>query len=171
MLICLDVDYRERGAVAAGVLFDEWEAPSAVLDVVAPVDEVAPYVPGSFFLRELPCLQAVLHQVPAALSPKIECILVDGYVWLDGAGRKGLGAHLFEALGERIPVVGVAKTSFAGAAALPVLRGASKRPLWVTAAGVDAAGVVPRVAAMHGPHRIPTLLQRVDHLCRRSSRG
>jgi deoxyribonuclease V len=135
--------------------------------VIARIDEVAPYVPGSFFLRELPCLLAVLEQVPGGPGA-VELIVVDGYVWLDGAGREGLGAHLFRHLEGRTPVVGVAKTSFAGAAALPVLRGTSKRPLWVTAAGVAPEDAVSWVASMHGPHRVPTLLQRVDHLCRRS---
>jgi deoxyribonuclease V len=167
LFLGLDVDYRERGAVAAGVLFESWVSSDPSGEVIARIDEVAPYIPGSFFLRELPCLLAALEQVPGGPGV-VELIVIDGYVWLDGAGREGLGAHLFRRLEGRIPVVGVAKTSFSGAAALPVRRGASKRPLWVTAAGVAPEDAASWVASMHGPHRVPTLLQRVDQLCRRS---
>jgi len=127
------------------------------------IEQVAPYVPGSFYQRELPCLLAALER--AALEP--ECVVVDGYVWL-APERPGLGAKLFEALGSRVPVVGVAKTAFAGAEsiALPVLRGESQKPLLVTAAGMEPDLAAERVRSMHGRHRIPTLLKRVDRLCR-----
>ncbi|MCS6898768.1 MAG: endonuclease V [Myxococcales bacterium] len=167
MFVCLDVDYRVRGAVAAAVLFPSWEAPAPCGEQIAIIDEVAPYTPGSFFLRELPCLLAVLGKIPGGLGA-LRLVVIDGYVWLNGAGHKGLGAHLFHQLEGCIPVVGVAKNSFTGAAAFPVLRGASKRPLWVTAAGLSLEDAAAGVMAMHGPHRIPTMLQRVDQLCRRS---
>jgi deoxyribonuclease V len=103
-------------------------------------------------------------------------VLVDGYVWLGGA-RPGLGARLFAALGERTPVVGVAKTAWGGTVApaiaqddphrsVPVLRGQSVKPLFVTAEGLDVAEAAARVSAMHGAHRIPTLLKEVDRLVR-----
>jgi hypothetical protein len=41
--------------------------------------------------------------------------IVDGYVWLDDAGKPGLGAHLYQALGGRVAVLGVAETKFRGA--------------------------------------------------------
>jgi deoxyribonuclease V len=47
-----------------------------------------------------------------------------------------------------------------------VLRGGSARPLYVTAAGLSADEAARRVRDMHGPYRIPTLLKRVDQLCR-----
>lgn len=46
--------------------------------------EIAPYQPGEFYRRELPCLLAVL-----ACGPVAEVIVVDGYVWL-GPERAGL---------------------------------------------------------------------------------
>jgi len=49
-----------------------------------------------------------------------------------------------------------------------VLRGDSRRPLYVTAAGLDPAAAALHVRSMHGPFRIPTLLKRVDQLCRTS---
>lgn len=95
-----------------------------------------------------------------------EVVLVDGYVWL-GRDRPGLGAHLFEALGGRVAVVGLAKTAFHGNdVALPVLRGTSKAPLFVTARGIDPILACAHVKAMAGPHRIPTLVARADALSR-----
>ena len=165
MLACVDVDYRGQGAVAACVLFRDWADHLPAGEHVERIDEVAPYRPGEFYLRELPCLLAVLRRV----SEPLEAVLVDGYVWLSGEGAPGLGGHLYEALGFSIPVVGVAKSAFAGAPqARAVYRGGSRRPLYVTAAGLDVDSAARHVEAMHGPFRIPTLLRRVDQLCRRA---
>jgi deoxyribonuclease V len=162
LIVCLDVDYRDAGAVAAGVWFRAWPAATAELETAATIAHVEPYVPGEFYKRELPCLMEVLSRGSAA-----QIVIVDGYVWL-GAGRPGLGAHLFDALGGRASVVGVAKTSFAGATdAVPVYRGGSKSPLFVTAGGaITPEQAAAHVASMHGPHRVPTLLRRVDRLAR-----
>ncbi len=64
---------------------------------------------------------------------------------------------------------GGAKTLFRSArrAARSVLRGGGARALWVTSAGIDLDEAAERVRRMHGTHRLPTLLKRVDHLCRR----
>ena len=45
-------------------------------------------------------------------------------------------------------------------------RGTSRSPLYVTAAGMEATEAARHIAEMHGPHRVPTLLKRVDRLCR-----
>jgi deoxyribonuclease V len=166
MLACLDVDYRPDGsAVAACLLFTAWQSASAEASLVARVSDVAPYTPGMFFQRELPCLMQVLSKLEARPS----LVIVDGYVHLDASGRLGLGGHLFDALHREVPVVGVAKTAFRGAtSALPVVRGAGAKPLWVSAAGLDVAAAAQHVANMHGPHRLPTLLREVDHLARNS---
>lgn len=84
-----------------------------------------------------------------------------------GSGEPGLGAHLYEALGRHTPVIGVAKTSSAGSSfAVPVLRGTSQVPLYITAAGLPAEEAATYVKRMHGAYRIPTFLKRVDRLCR-----
>jgi deoxyribonuclease V len=164
LIACLDVDYRDDHAMAACLLAPGWDAAAATEQLVERVTDVSPYVPGRFFERELPCLQAVLARVRDPLT----AVIVDGYVWLDEAGRPGLGAHLWEALGRAAPVVGVAKTTFRGSGfAQPVHRGRARRPLWVTAAGIDVRDAAARVGSMHGPHRLPTLLAEVDRLCRR----
>jgi deoxyribonuclease V len=112
----------------------------------------------------LPCLLAVLRELPSVVA-----VVVDGYVWLDGMSVAGLGAHLHQALAGRVAVVGVAKTRFAGAgAAVEVVRGRSTRPLFISAAGMNAQSAAEHVRSMHGPNRIPTLLKRVDSLCRQA---
>ena len=49
---------------------------------------------------------------------------------------------------------------------VPVLRGKSTRPLFVTSAGIDVQKSAELVAQMHGAHRLPTLLKAVDQLVR-----
>jgi deoxyribonuclease V len=163
LFACLDAAYTETAASAACVLFPAWDA-VAPLRVLTTRQGAAPaYEPGAFYKRELPLLLAVLDQ----LERPPGTIIVDGYVWLDAAGRPGLGAMLHRALGERIPVVGVAKTAFAGAdAGIPVVRGGSGRPLYVSAVGIDAKEAAKGVQGMQGPHRIPALLQLVDRAAR-----
>jgi len=161
MIACCDVDYRDPGAVAAGLWFHDWTDNTSVAEAVVPIAQVAPYQPGQFYLRELPCLLAVLEKGPPA-----EIIVLDGYVWL-GDGQPGLGAHLYQALDERAAVIGVAKTRYAGAtSAQAVRRGGSANPLYVTAVGIDLSEAARHIAEMHGLHRIPTLLKKVDQLCR-----
>jgi deoxyribonuclease V len=74
---------------------------------------------------------------------------------------------LYEALAKTVAVIGVAKTQFQSAStAAAVMRGGSRRPLFVTAAGMELAVAARCIQTMHGPHRLPTLLKRVDRLCR-----
>ena len=83
------------------------------------------------------------------------------------ATKRGLGGHLHAAIGK--PVVGVAKNEFRGASAERVVRGGSKKALFVTAAGMSLADAAAAVRSMHGGYRIPTLLARADALCRGAS--
>jgi len=91
--------------------------------------------------------------------------VVDGYADLDPDGRPGLGARAHAEFG--VPVIGVAKTAFRTAThAIPVLRGASARPLYVTAAGMSRLGAAELVRQMAGRHRMPDALRRADTLAR-----
>jgi deoxyribonuclease V len=180
-LVCVDVDYRPRHVVTAALAFAAWESESTSCEVVSCSDTApAGYVPGSFYERELPYVLAGLAEIgrvaglaglgePADTQPgaaRARAVIIDGYVWL-GAGRPGLGAHLHEALGQRTPVIGVAKRRFHGASdAVAILRGTSQVPLFVTAVGIDVTEAAAGVQRMHGAHRIPTLLKRVDRLSR-----
>jgi deoxyribonuclease V len=162
MIVAVDVDYRPDAVVAAAVGFASWTDDHPDVEIVVRSDAPpAPYEPGQFYLRELPHLHGVL----ALLVPPLTAIIVDGYAWL-GPERAGLGARLYASLGETTPVIGVAKTSFAGAIAEEVQRGTSARPLFVTAIGIDAGAAAAHVRSMHGEHRLPTLLKRVDTLAR-----
>jgi len=162
MLAIVDVHYfgaRARAACVIARRFDDAEPVSSHTVELAPV---AAYVPGQFFERELPCLLAVLKG-----APPLETIVIDGYVWLDAERRPGLGAHLYEALERRSAVIGVAKTAFKGSPmAEPVLRPSSRRPLYVTSAGLGQAEAAARVRSMHGAARIPTLVALADRLSR-----
>jgi deoxyribonuclease V len=159
---CVDVDYRDQEAVAACVLFADWGAGESAAEWVEHLPRAAPYEPGRFYLRELPCLLTVLRRAPLPL----QAVVIDSYVWL-GEGEPGLGAHLYQALGGAVAVIGVAKTRYRGAAfAVPVLRGGSQAPLYITAAGLPKEEAAGWVRGMHGAHRIPTLLRRVDRLAR-----
>jgi deoxyribonuclease V len=167
VIVAVDVDYRDTEVIAAAIGFESWTADRTIIEVVVTSDAPpAPYEPGKFYLRELPHIRSAL----ALLMPPLTAIIVDGFVWLGAnpglAANAGLGAHLYAALGETTPIIGVAKTQFAGAMAIEVIRGASARPLYVTAAGMDATEASEHVLAMHGEHRIPTLLKRVDQLAR-----
>ena len=105
MIVCLDVAYGDKAACAAGITAREWTDASAVEERAIQVPNAQPYEPGQFFRRELPCLLAVLKTLPP-----VDVVIVDGFVWLGAGNKPGLGAHLYHALGERTPVVGVAKT-------------------------------------------------------------
>jgi deoxyribonuclease V len=163
MIAALDVCYRSISALAACVLFEEWTSDIPKHELQERIEKVHPYEPGSFYLRELPCLLTVLSH----LKVRVEAVIIDGYVWLGLENRPGLGARLYDALDHKTAVVGVAKSPFRSALnAQRVFRGKSIRPLYVTSAGMGPAEAAERIAAMHGSHRIPTLLKRVDRLCR-----
>ncbi len=163
MFAAVDVQYLDCGHARAALVGAESAAFAAVVtEKVVAMANVAPYVPGEFWRRELPCLRAVLDGVPG-----VELLVVDGYVDLDPSGRPGLGAHAHSEFG--VPVIGVAKTRFASAThAVPVLRGASgaMRPLYVTAAGLPMAEAASMVREMAGSYRIPDGLRRADALAR-----
>lgn len=164
MLLALDVAYQaDEQGYAVGLAFADWAAAAPLATYTATLAPVPPYEPGAFYRRELPCLLAVLAQVDLAA---VQCVVVDGYVTLGPEARPGLGQHLYEALGHQVPVVGVAKTRFAGVApqVASVLRGQSQNPLYVTSVGLPLAEAARAVASMHGEHRMPTLLRLLDRL-------
>ena len=162
MIAALDVYYRPEGsAKAVCLLFETFEAdrPEAVFEALLP--EVADYQPGEFYRRELPCLIEVLRSVDLSA---LDCLLIDGYVFLDDAGKPGLGWHLYQHFEGRLPVIGVAKTSFHNnrTHVRPVLRSASLNPLYVSSIGMDVDVAAGGVRNMAGPYRMPDLLKLLD---------
>ncbi len=168
MFFAADVQYREDDtATAAGLLFGDWQAAEPARVILKDIAGVAPYEPGQFYKRELPCLLTVLEDALESASEPVDAIVVDGYVFLGPEQRPGLGMHLYEALTLKVPVIGVAKRSFAGTPEdCQVFRGGSETPLFVSAVGMALSAAKAHIQAMHGQHRIPTLLKRVDQLCR-----
>ena len=157
----VDVHYLPAGgARAAAVLAADAAFAHVLAERTAAVPPVAPYRPGEFYRRELPPIRAVLDELSG-----LGLLVVDGYADLDPAGRPGLGAHAHAEFG--IPVIGVAKSQFRTAThAVPVLRGSSARPLFVTAAGMPTADAADLVRRMAGRYRLPDALRRADTLAR-----
>ncbi len=163
MILAVDVSYVNGKAIAAGVLCEKWESDAPTVELAVEIEHVAEYVPGQFYLRELPCIQQLIDKV----AQPVECIVVDGYVTLGEAKSPGLGMHLWEALGTRVKVIGVAKSRFPGTSDNAKLyRGASKTPLYITAAGLSLDAARKCIERMAGKYRIPMLLKRVDQLSR-----
>lgn len=164
VIFATDTFYGDNDTRIAGVLFSNWEGNEpASTEIQTHKGAAASYDPGAFYRRELPFIISLLDSLQETPSS----IIIDGYVFLDGEGRKGLGAHLFDALQGNTPVIGVAKKPFAGSPhAIAVKRGASKHPFYVTAAGILQEEAGENVLRMAGGHRIPMLLKLVDRLCR-----
>jgi len=163
IIALVDTQYENDDARAACLTALGWQAATALEEHTVDVHGVAAYQPGRFFERELPCLTRALALLPH--EPAL--IIVDGYVVLDAAGTPGLGSYVFEHFGGRIPVVGIAKHAYRGSDfAVPVRRGGSLRPLFITARGISSQAAAHEVERMHGVHRIPTLCKRVDQLAR-----
>jgi len=159
--LAVDVHYPDdHSGHAAGVLFHAAGDERPAATYTTQVAGIAAYVPGQFYLREMPCILAIIAQMSAV--PAV--VIVDGYVDLDVG--PGLGRRLFDECAGTVAVIGVAKTAYAGAVSAAVLRGQSTKPLYVSAAGLAAADAAHIVKTMHGPHRMPTLLTWVDQLAR-----
>ena len=165
MILAFDTYYVGDKAKTVCLSFTQWEdtAGSAIYDEV--LCNVAGYTPGEFYRRELPCILSLLKKIPFTAA---EAIVVDGFVFLDDERKPGLGAHLYNALEERIPVIGVAKTNFATLHAhkTSLLRGGSARPLYITAIGIDTGLATAYIKKMAGTFRIPALLKQLDSLTR-----
>ncbi|WP_407305711.1 endonuclease V [Acinetobacter sp.] len=159
-ILAVDVDYRDGYAIAAGVLFQDWDSVECAV-ITARIDDVQPYEPGAFYKRELPCILELLKHIKI----KLGCIIVDGFVRLGADQHDGLGAYVHHVT--QIPVVGVAKTYFEETPDLTkVFRGGSKKPLYVTSIGGDEEMARLVVEVMAGDHRIPGMLKYVDYICR-----
>ena len=163
MILAVDVHYKNGGAMVAGVAFERWWDERPLAEYVSQVEAVVDYESGQFYKRELPCILTLLEA--HCLKPNV--MVVDGYVYLDGHSRAGLGRYLYEALAGEVVVVGVAKKAFRGIeAGYAVYRGQSRSPLYVTAVGMAVNQAHAAIGRMHGRHRLPTLLKRVDQMCR-----
>ena len=163
MIFTADVQYAEETALAAGLLFPDWTSDVIESVLLKEMSGIAAYEPGNFYKRELPCILSLLE----AVEEPLDAIVVDGFATLGSDEKAGLGMHLYDAIGQSVPVIGVAKRSFLDTPeACEVLRGSSEKPLFVTAVGMPLSEAKQYIATRHGNNRIPTLLKRVDQLCR-----
>ena len=129
------------------------------------LENVKEYRPGEFYKRELPCILSLLKQVDTSA---IDAIIIDGFVFLDDHQKLGLGGHLYHEIGGRIPVIGVAKSNFATLEKnkIALLRGESKRPIFITSIGISMDEAAELIKSMTGIYRIPTILKTLDTLTR-----
>ena len=163
MIYALDVQYNSNSdGLVACIGFENWDAEKPSYAKTHFIDKIEPYEPGAFYKRELPCLLEALQGLD-----NIDCVIVDGYVWLGDVTHHGLGMYLYNALGQSVSIIGVAKTPFAGTPKeCEVLRGESVKPLFITSVDMELERAKKFVEQMHGKYRIPTLLKEVDSLCR-----
>ncbi|HEY1053517.1 MAG TPA: endonuclease V [Emticicia sp.] len=161
MILAVDVFYKQSSAKIVGLIFSEWTDARYAQKIEKFRNDIAEYEPGAFYKRELPCIMDILADLDLT---QLDYIIVDGYVFLDDEGKPGLGAHVYEALPIKIPVIGVAKTSFANNKkyVAEVFRGISQKPLFITAMGEDLTKAAAMVRSMSGDYRFPTMLKALD---------
>jgi len=163
MILAIDVAYTDNSAQVAGVVFESWGSSVVLNHYLITIKPIADYESGQFYKRELPCILTLLDLV----KEPIDMIVIDGYVYLGTEQTAGLGQHLYAALVDKIPVIGVAKNEFRGTPnEIEILRGQSVKPLYVSAIGIELAQAKHNVQSMYGKYRIPELLKQVDRLSR-----
>ncbi len=170
----LDAAYSEHASAAAAAIAESWTSAEAIDVITTLGPEAPPYERGAFYKRELPLLLSILALWEGPLS----AIVIDAHAWLDGDGAPGLGARLFDALERQVPIIGLAKSPLAhwepgesddnDLAPVEVRRGKSKRPLYVSAAGMARDKAEALVRSMHGDSRLPTLVKAADKAARRA---
>lgn len=165
MILALDTYYSENKAKTVGLEFTNWADKverSIYTETLKNVEEDTSW---EFYKRELPC---ILNLMKRYNLKEYEAIIVDGYVYLDDAGKFGLGGYLYEKLNWEIPIIGVAKTNFFTIIKNKkrLLRGESTKPLFITSRGMDIDDATERIRMMDGAFRIPTLLKKLDRLKR-----
>ncbi|MTI31279.1 endonuclease V [Xanthovirga aplysinae] len=161
MIVAFDVQYYDDYAKAIGLGFDNWRDSKPKLILAQKIYGVKEYVSGEFYKRELPCILTLLKKFDLE---NIELIIIDGYVQLNKDGKLGLGGYLYKALNGKIPVIGIAKSSFYSAKGIikELIRGQSKKPLYISSIGIESVKACKLIKSMSGDYRIPTLLQILD---------
>jgi deoxyribonuclease V len=161
MIIAVDVHYKASAAKAVSIEFPDWEDEVPWKINIVKIEGYTDYIPGEFYMRELPCIMCVLEKSDLKQA---EAIIIDGYVILDDQGKPGLGGYLFQELNKKIPVIGVAKTCFTGNKrhVVKVYRGNSGNPLFITSLGMELREAADLVRRMKGNFRIPLLLRKLD---------
>lgn len=165
LILATDTHYGPEGlAITSGILFANWTDAVPTSVFVTRTQTSASYQPGAFYKRELPCILKLLESIPHPLH----AIVIDGFVTLGADQKPGLGAALRSELWPRPIIIGVAKTPFRGTPTeQELLRGNSRKPLYISCRGTQLQVAKQHIASMHGPHRLPTLLKLADTACRK----
>jgi len=161
MILAFDSYYDCDKAKTVCITFKNWtdNHPENIFSQI--IDVPSDYESGSFYKRELPCILKLLKSIE---FKQIDFIIIDGFVLLDDQGKLGLGGHLFESLNKVIPVIGVAKSNFYGndKNIVKLYRGESKKPLFISANGIEKEIASDLIKSMAGDFRIPTILKLLD---------
>ena len=169
--LAVDVYYRRGFAFTAGVTFSDFSQSSPSNIYYSRKETSASYIPGEFYTRELPCITQLLEE--HNIVPNV--VIIDGYVFIDRTGKKGLGAYLAAYFNDRFQeygIIGVAKSPMHQTPdEWKVYRGKSKRPLYVDSIGLSPDFARLAVSNMAGEFRIPTILKLVDQLGRNSAKN
>lgn len=166
MILAFDTYYYENYAKTICLCFDEWSDRTYTSIYDETLDNSVEYIPGEFYKKELPYILSIMRQINLQ---NVNYIIIDGFVFLDDNNKFGLGAHLYESLDNKIPVIGIAKTNFATIEKNKkyLYRGKSKNPLFVTSIGINIEQAMEKVKLMNGEYRIPTLLKELDKLTKK----
>jgi len=161
-ILAIDVYYRAENAKAVGVIFNLEDAKPAEV-IIEYIEGVGDYVPGEFYKRELPCIKRIFEVVNLDI---VEAIIIDGHMYVDNVGNFGLGGYALQLLKNKVPVIGVAKSSFYAnkETVAQVFRGKSKNPLYVSAIGMELNIATDLIKNMRGAYRIPDILKELDRI-------
>ncbi|WP_130733879.1 endonuclease V [Flavobacterium sp. J27] len=163
MIVTIDVHYKADYAKTVLLFFENWQSETPTKVITHNTEDVLPYEPGSFYKRELPCILSALQETTLEA---IKLIIIDGHIYVDNEGKYGLGGYLFEALDQKFPIIGVAKSSFQSNkdTVVEIFRGESKNPLFVSAIGIDKEEAAHSIQNMYGAYRLPHLLKLMDQI-------
>jgi len=160
----VDVYYRNESAATALVEFQDFSSCTVLKTLFRETEISAPYIPGKFYLRELPCILNILEHS----DNHYQMIVIDGYVFLKEPVRYGLGGHLARAIDYETIIIGVAKNYLRMAERFAVVkRGKSSRPLYVSAFNMETEAAGLLIKEMHGENRIPCILKLADQISRK----
>lgn len=170
MILAFDSYYFDNKAKTVCISFDDWTTDKNFKVYSEIIENNEEYKSGEFYKRELPCILSLLEKIEIK---DVDTIIVDGYVYLDDNNKPGLGGYLYTQLNAQIPVIGVAKTNFASLDKnkQQLLRGKSKKPLYITSIGLGLDKATKLIENMNGPNRIPTLLKTLDALTKEKNFG
>lgn len=161
MIAAIDVHYSDDNIATAGaIVFSGYKDTKEYRAYKTDIPEAEDYVPGQFYRRELPGLIAVIRMI----EEEIDTVIIDGYV--DLGEEPGLGRYLWKSLDGNKRVIGVAKEYFRGSYPVKIFRGKSRKPLYITSAGIEQTVAAGLIEGMHGKFRLPTLLKKADSLSR-----